>query len=63
MHPAAIVAVSTAFWGMLIGWLFLMPVACAAVGVTGSALRGSLMDVGLNYQDMLNTANEAQPIP
>ena len=27
MHPAAAGAVSGAFWGMLIGWLFLMPVA------------------------------------
>jgi uncharacterized membrane protein len=30
MHPAATGAVSGAFWGMLIGWLFLMPVAGAA---------------------------------
>ena len=29
MHPAAAGAVSGAFWGMLIGWLFLMPVAGA----------------------------------
>ncbi len=31
MHPAASGAVSGAFWGMLVGWLFLMPVAGAAV--------------------------------
>ena len=30
VHPAAAGAVSGAFWGMLIGWLFLMPVAGAA---------------------------------
>jgi uncharacterized membrane protein len=36
MHPAASGAVSGAFWGMLIGWLFLMPVAGAAVGAAGA---------------------------
>ena len=35
MHPAAGGAVAGAFWGMLIGWLFLMPVAGAAVGAAG----------------------------
>jgi uncharacterized membrane protein len=40
MHPAASGAVSGAFWGMLVGWLFLMPVAGAAVGAAGGALGG-----------------------
>ncbi len=35
MHPAGYGAVSGAFWGMLIGWLFLMPVAGAALGAAG----------------------------
>ena len=59
MHPAASGAVSGAFWGMLIGWLFLMPVAGAAVGAAGGALGGSLIDVGINDQDMKTQANEA----
>ncbi len=59
MHPAAGGAVSGAFWGMLIGWLFLMPVAGAAVGAAGGALGGSLVDVGINDQDMKTQANEA----
>jgi hypothetical protein len=42
MHPAATGAVSGALWGMLIGWLFLMPVAGAAVGAASGALGGSL---------------------
>ncbi len=41
-------AVSGAFWGMLIGWLFMMPVASAALGAAGGALGGSLADVGIN---------------
>jgi uncharacterized membrane protein len=44
---------------MLIGWLFLMPVAGAAVGAAGGALGGALVDVGINDQDMKQQANEA----
>jgi len=40
MHPAAAGAVSGAFWGMLIGWIFLMPVAGAAVGAASGAWAG-----------------------
>jgi uncharacterized membrane protein len=59
MHPAATGAVSGAFWGMLIGWLFLMPVAGAAVGAASGALSGSLVDVGIDDQQMKIQANEA----
>src|SRR5580658_4355884 len=59
MHPAAAGAVSGAFWGMLIGWLFLMPVAGAAVGAASGALGGSLMDVGIDDHEMKEQANEA----
>jgi uncharacterized membrane protein len=43
LHPARTGAVSGAFWGMLVGWLFLMPVAGAAVGAAGGAIGGSLV--------------------
>src|SRR5271166_1732158 len=59
MHPTASGALSVAFWGMLIGWIFLMPVAGAAVGAAGGALGGALVDVGINDQDMRTEANEA----
>ncbi len=59
MHPAAAGAVSGAFWGMLIGWIFLMPVAGAAVGAASGALGGSLVDVGINDQQMKQQANDA----
>ena len=59
MHPAAGGAVSGAFWGMLVGWLFMMPLAGAAVGAAGGALGGSLVDVGINDDDMRKQANEA----
>jgi uncharacterized membrane protein len=59
MHPTASGAVAGAFWGMLVGWLFLMPLAGAAVGAAGGALGGALVDVGINDQDMKQQANEA----
>src|SRR5271165_988729 len=59
VHPVAAGALAGAFWGMLIGWLFLMPVAGAAVGAAGGALGGSLVDVGINDDDMKRQANEA----
>ena len=59
MHPAGYGAVAGAFWGMLIGWIFLLPVAGAAVGAGAGALGGALTDVGINDQDMKRQANEA----
>ena len=52
-------ALTGAFWGMLIGWLFLMPIAGAAVGAASGALGGALTDVGINDQQMKEQANEA----
>jgi uncharacterized membrane protein len=59
MHPAATGAMSGALWGMLIGWLFLLPVVGAAVGAASGALGGSLVDVGIDDQEMKTQANEA----
>jgi uncharacterized membrane protein len=59
MHPVATGTVSGAFWGMLIGWLFLMPVAGVVVGAASGALGGSLVDVGIDDQEMKTQANEA----
>ena len=59
LHPTATGAVSGAFWGMLVGWLFLMPLAGAAAGAAGGALGGSMMDPGINDDEMRRQANEA----
>jgi uncharacterized membrane protein len=59
MHPVASGALAGAFWGMLIGSLFLLPVAGAAFGAAGGALGGALVDVGIGDQDMKRQANEA----
>jgi uncharacterized membrane protein len=51
-HPAAAGALSGTFWGMLIGWLFLMPVAGAALGAASGALGGAMTDLGINDKFM-----------
>src|SRR5271170_2767443 len=60
MHPAATGAVSGAFWGMLIGWLFLMPVAGAALGAAGGALGGAMTDLGINDKFMKDIGQTLQ---
>jgi uncharacterized membrane protein len=55
-HPAAAGAASGSFWGLLIGILFLMPVAGVALGAAGGALGGALTDVGINDKFMKDVA-------
>ena len=41
-------AASGGFWGLLVGVLFMMPLAGAALGAASGALLGALTDVGIN---------------
>src|SRR5277367_1463522 len=59
-HPTAAGAVSGTFWGMLIGWLFLMPVAGAALGAAGGALGGAMTDLGINDRFMKEVGQTLQ---
>jgi uncharacterized membrane protein len=45
-------AASGGFWGMLIGMLFLNPLAGFAIGAGSGALSGKLADIGINDQFM-----------
>jgi uncharacterized membrane protein len=54
-------AVSGAFWGTLIGLIFLMPLAGAALGAASGSLSGYLTDVGINDKWMKETAAAIQP--
>jgi len=45
-------AVGGSFWGMLIGFLFLNPLAGAAIGAGAGALSGKLSDIGINDKFM-----------
>jgi len=50
-----------AFWGTLIGLIFLMPLAGAALGAASGAVSGALTDVGINDKFMKDTAAAIQP--
>src|SRR5262245_53146239 len=45
---SAIGALDGAFWGMLLGTVFLMPLAGASVGAALGALRGKFVEYGIN---------------
>lgn len=48
LHPTAVGAVSGAFWGTLVGLLFLMPLVGTAIGAASGALGGALTDLGID---------------
>ncbi len=54
-------AVGGTFWGMLIGFLFLNPLAGAAVGAGAGALGGKLADIGINDQFMKDLGETFKP--
>ena len=47
-------------WGSLIGLLFMMPLAGAAMGAAGGALGGKLSDLGINDDFMKEAAASLQ---
>src|SRR5438046_9014173 len=59
-HPTAAGALSGTFWGALIGMIFLMPLAGAAIGAASGALGGVLADVGIEDQFMKEAAQNLQ---
>src|SRR5260370_19269664 len=59
-NPTASGAVSGTFWGALIGMIFLMPLAGAAIGAASGAIGGRLTDVGINDNFMKDIAQSLQ---
>ncbi|HMF90104.1 MAG TPA: DUF1269 domain-containing protein [Candidatus Angelobacter sp.] len=54
-------AAGGAFWGMLIGLLFLNPLLGAAVGAGAGALSAKFKDIGLNDQMMKDVGDSLKP--
>lgn len=54
-------AVGGSFWGMLIGFLFLNPLAGAAIGAGAGALGGKLTDIGINDKFMKDLGETFKP--
>jgi uncharacterized membrane protein len=61
VNTTAAGAVSGAFWGSLIGLIFLMPLVGAALGAASGTLGGYLTDIGINDKWMKETATAIQP--
>ena len=60
LQPVSHGAVSGALWGSLIGLLFMMPLAGAALGTASGALGGKLADLGINDEFMRQAARTLQ---
>jgi uncharacterized membrane protein len=56
----AVGAASGAFWGTLIGFLFMMPLVGTALGAASGALSGKLTDFGINDDFMKEVAASLQ---
>ncbi|MBI1170942.1 DUF1269 domain-containing protein [bacterium] len=54
-------AVGGGFWGMLIGLIFLNPLAGAVLGAGAGALSGRLSDVGINDDFMKELGRRLKP--
>jgi uncharacterized membrane protein len=54
-------AVGGAFWGMLIGLLFLNPLLGAAVGAGAGALSGKFRDIGVDDKMMKDVGDSLKP--
>ncbi|HET6377228.1 MAG TPA: DUF1269 domain-containing protein [Methylocella sp.] len=61
INTTAAGAVSGTFWGTLIGLIFLMPLAGAAIGAASGAIGGMLTDIGINDAFMQEVAASLQP--
>ncbi len=61
INTTAVGAVSGVLWGSLIGLIFLMPLAGAALGAASGAMSGWLTDVGVNDSFMKEVAGSLEP--
>jgi len=65
LHQAANLTAAGAmggtFWGMLIGMIFLNPLAGAAIGAGAGALSGKLRDIGISDKFMKELGETFQP--
>ena len=57
----AVGGVSGAFWGALIGLIFMMPLAGAAIGAGAGAVSGALTDFGIDDKFMKDAAAAIPP--
>ncbi len=61
IHPTATGALMGGLWGAMIGTIFLMPLAGAALGAGAGALSGALTDIGVDDNSAKQIAASLQP--
>ena len=61
IHPTATGAMMGGLWGAMIGTIFLMPLAGAALGAGAGALSGALTDIGVDDNAARQIAQSLQP--
>ncbi len=61
INPTAVSAASGTMWGALIGLIFMMPLAGAAIGAASGAIGGALTDLGINDKFMKEVAGAIHP--
>jgi uncharacterized membrane protein len=61
INTTATGAISGAFWGTLIGLIFLNPLLGMGIGAASGAIGGKLTDVGINDEFMKDAAGALQP--
>ncbi len=61
INTTATGAISGAFWGTLIGLIFLNPLLGMGIGAASGAIGGKLTDVGINDDFMKDAAGALQP--
>ena len=61
VNPTAVSAASGTMWGALIGLIFMMPLAGAAIGAASGAIGGALTDLGINDKFMKEIAEAIHP--
>ncbi len=61
VNTTAVSAASGTMWGALIGLIFMMPLAGAAIGAASGAIGGALTDLGINDKFMKEVAEAIHP--
>ncbi len=61
VNATALTAASGTMWGTIIGLIFLMPLAGAAIGAASGAIAGAMTDLGINDNFMKDVAGAIAP--
>lgn len=61
VNTTGVGALGGTFWGMLIGFLFMMPLLGAVIGAVGGAISGALTDIGIDDNFIRQVREQVQP--